>query len=42
MNEELRRMTDHFTDEIFASLVEQDRAVIFPISRLVLDPEALR
>ena len=36
---EVRRMTDHFTDEIFADLVEEDRSVIFPVSRLVLDPE---
>jgi N-formylglutamate amidohydrolase len=39
MNEELLRMTDHFTDELFAELVGEGQSVVFPVSRLVLDPE---
>ena len=36
---ELLLMTDHFTDELFRDAVPGITDVIFPISRLVVDPE---
>jgi N-formylglutamate amidohydrolase len=37
---ELLRMTDRYTDEIFKhAVVDGDAAVVFPVSRLVVDPE---
>ena len=36
---ELVTMTDMFTDELFASGNEYTREIIYPISRLVVDPE---
>lgn len=37
--EELLRMTDAHTDELFAGSVEGAEVIAFPVSRLVLDPE---
>jgi N-formylglutamate amidohydrolase len=36
---ELDRVTDHFTDELFAVAAHLATAVRFPVSRLVVDPE---
>ena len=38
---ELLRMTDHYTDELFSPAGDErgGRAVVFPVSRLVVDPE---
>lgn len=36
---ELLRMTDHFTDELFRLPSEVATSVVFPVSRLVVDPE---
>ena len=36
---ELLRMTDHFTDELFQLPSEAATSVVFPVSRLVVDPE---
>ena len=36
---ELKLMTDHFTDELFREAVLGVTDVIFPVSRLVVDPE---
>jgi len=36
---ELSLMTDHFTDELFREAVPSMTDVIFPVSRLVVDPE---
>ena len=37
LDNELRLMTDHYTDELFVS--QNDNAIIFPISRMCVDPE---
>lgn len=37
--DEIVKMTDHLTGEIFAPLVSPDRLVLFPVSRLVVDVE---
>ena len=39
LSAELLLMTDHFTDELFRDAVPGVTDVIFPISRLVVDPE---
>ena len=39
LNDEKRLMTDHFIDELFVSDDFRDSAVIFPISRICVDPE---
>jgi N-formylglutamate amidohydrolase len=39
LHEELVTMTDMFTDELFASGNEHARKIIFPVSRLIVDPE---
>lgn len=40
LGNELRLMTDWYTDDLFAAAVgPQDNAVKFPVSRLVVDPE---
>jgi N-formylglutamate deformylase len=40
LNAELIKMTDAYTDELFgAHMVVGDSKVVFPVSRLVLDPE---
>ena len=39
---ELVRMTDAFTDELFLEAVANAQAVVFPVSRLLADPERLR
>jgi len=36
---ELLRMTDHFTDELFQLASEKAASIVFPVSRLVVDPE---
>ncbi len=36
---ELLRMTDHFTDELFLVSLDVATAVVYPVSRLVCDPE---
>lgn len=37
INDEILKMTDHYTDELFD--IKNSKKVIFPVSRLVLDPE---
>ena len=39
LSAELRRMTDAFTDELFQLDPAVARAVVFPVSRVVVDPE---
>ena len=39
LQDEMRKMTDHFCDEIFCT---GRQSVVFPISRLVCDPERFR
>jgi N-formylglutamate deformylase len=39
LEQELLAMTDRFTDELFALPPERAAQVIFPVSRLILDPE---
>jgi N-formylglutamate deformylase len=39
LKNELRLMTDSYTDELFKSPEELARTVAFPVSRLVVDPE---
>ena len=39
LSEELHKMTDHYCDEIFCT---GNRSVVFPVSRLVCDPERFR
>ena len=36
---ELNRITDHATDLIFQQAFPEAPAVVFPVSRLVVDPE---
>ena len=36
---ELLKMTDHFTDELFDASVENCSKLIFPVSRILVDPE---
>ena len=37
--EELNRITDHATDTIFPGAFPKANAIVFPVSRLVVDPE---
>lgn len=37
--DELLRLTDHFTDELFGRLIAGAAEIVFPVSRLVVDPE---
>ena len=39
LNRELLRMTDHYTNELFAVPKNLAKGIIFPVSRLVVDPE---
>ncbi len=39
LERELLDMTDHFTDELFSLSAAEAQSIIFPVSRLVLDPE---
>ena len=39
LHAETIRMTDRFTDELFAIEDTRVRAIVFPVSRLVVDPE---
>ena len=39
LNHELLLMTDHFTDELFASDINGFKCIKFPVSRLLDDPE---
>ena len=39
LEEELNRITDHATDVIFQKAFSEAKAIVFPVSRLVVDPE---
>lgn len=39
LDEELLKMSDHFTDELFDVATVQKRTIKFPVSRLLVDPE---
>ena len=39
LQEELNRITDHATDQIFQQAFPKANAIVFPVSRLVVDPE---
>ena len=39
LQEELNRITDHATDAIFQGAFSKANAIVFPVSRLVVDPE---
>ena len=39
LQEELNRITDHATDAIFQRAFPEAKAIVFPVSRLVVDPE---
>ena len=39
LQEELNRITDHATDQIFQQAFPKAKAIVFPVSRLVVDPE---
>ena len=39
LEHELFRLTDHFTDELFAVSPNVARTVVYPVSRMVCDPE---
>ena len=39
LREELNRITDHVTDQIFQQAFPAAQAIVFPVSRLVVDPE---
>ena len=39
LREELNRITDHATDAIFQGAFPKANAIVFPVSRLVVDPE---
>src|SRR5580765_1369202 len=39
LNEELLRMTDRYTDELFAVPERLAQQLLYPVSRLVVDPE---
>ena len=39
LQEELNRITDHATDVIFQQAFSEAKAIMFPVSRLVVDPE---
>ena len=40
LEREIRLMTDHYTDDLFASTDDlKDSAVVFPVSRICVDPE---
>ena len=42
LKEEIRLITDHYTDELFAGGKFKDSAVTFPVSRICVDPERFR
>ncbi len=42
LNDEIWLMTDHYTDELFVNDNLKDSAVIFPVSRICVDPERFR
>lgn len=39
LERELLLMTDSYTDDLFSSVDENDIAIIYPVSRLIIDPE---
>jgi len=39
LEDELNRLTDHFTDDLFASQSPGVCTVVFPVSRFIVDPE---
>ena len=39
LQEEVNRITDHATDQIFQQAFPEAKAIVFPVSRLVVDPE---
>ena len=38
LQEELNRITDHATDVIFQQAFPEANAIVFPVSRLMVDP----
>ena len=42
LDSELIRMTDHFTEVLFDCEVQLARKIVFPVSRLIADPERFR
>ena len=38
LQEELNRITDHATDQIFQQAFPEAKAIVFPVSSLVVDP----
>ena len=39
LQEELNRITDHATDRIFQQVFPEAKAIVFPVSRIIVDPE---
>ena len=39
LQEELNRTTDHATDRIFQQVFPEAKAIVFPVSRIIVDPE---
>ena len=39
LNNEMSKMTDHYTDEMFDCSGEDVQSLLFPISLLLVDPE---
>ena len=39
LREELNRITDHATDQIFQQAFPEAKAIVFSVSRLVVDPD---
>ena len=39
LTRELLNMTDHYTDELFQRPSGEDQVLVFPVSRLLVDPE---
>ena len=39
LQEKLNRITDHATDRIFQQVFPEAKAIVFPVSRLIVDPE---
>jgi len=39
LKDEVNKLTDHYTDYLFEAIGMEETALIFPISRFVVDPE---